>query len=177
MSRSRRDRTRWWPATRWREASAPGSFDAPGGLELIRFVGEEIDEDSRQPIGAFQLAARLSRSGELEGHNARLLERARRWFNEHLPRPRRFSHHREGWRRAASGRHLREPIAISWFKPDAGAHLAEMGKLVNVLRAYDIVVHELRSRRPGYVTYEDRFQVVAVPFTGDPLAERPSGGG
>ena len=143
---------------------------------MIRFAGEELDENSGQPIGAFQLAARLRMTGDVNDHCSRLFEGTRRWFNEHLTRPRRFSHHRDGWRRASSGRWLREPIAISWFKPDADAHLAKMAILVDVLRAHDTVVRELRTSRPGYVTYEDRFQVVAVPFANDPLAEGTSDG-
>ncbi len=164
MSRSRRDRTRWRPTTRWRHALPPGSFDTLGEVELIRFVGEDFDEDSRSPLGIFQLASRPASDSKFSSATQAALISECRWFGVHLPVPRRFSHHRDGWRRSGYG-WARTPIAISWFKPDASVHLQHIAVMAEALRAVGISIKEMRTRRPGYVTYEDPYQVVAVPFT------------
>ena len=93
-----------------------------------------------------------------------------RWFNSHLAQPRRFSHLRHGFRRSSHGDWVREPIAISWFKPDATVHLNRIRALVAILRSCAVVVQELRTRRPGSITYEDRAQIVAVPFSAQDIA-------
>jgi hypothetical protein len=151
--------------TRWRHATPPGSFDSYGSLELVRYAGPEMDEDSGQPVGAFQLAARLANGGGLDERMYTLLQATKRWFNQNLDCPRRFSHHRDGWRRSASGSWVRNPIAISWFKPTAEMHLKKMSVIIDILRASGIQIQEHRAHRPGYVTYEDEFQLVAVPFS------------
>lgn len=142
----------------------PGSFDALGAPELIRFTGDEADPDSGQDGGIFQVAGRASRSGLVAGADARRLRQLRAWFDVHLARPRRFSPFRDGWRRSASGFPVRTPIAISWFRPGARAHLERAAEMAAILRGHGLVIRETRTRRPGYVTYEDAHQVVAVPF-------------
>ncbi|MBA3936368.1 MAG: hypothetical protein H0X38_02815 [Planctomycetes bacterium] len=133
--------------------------------ELIRYVGLQRDPDSGLAIGVFQVASRAKRDEHMPADLRAQLGAALRWFGEHLAVPRRFSHHRDGWRRAAGGAWVRTPLAISWFKPDATVHLARIVAVVGQLRAAGIAVREIRTRRPGYVTYEDRHQVVAVPFS------------
>jgi hypothetical protein len=39
-----------------------------------------------------------------------------------------------------------------------------MYELVHILDAHGIAVDVLRSEQPGYVVYEDAFQVAAEPF-------------
>jgi hypothetical protein len=166
MSRSRRERTRWRPMTRWRHALPPGSYDSPQGESpLLRYVGLEIDPDSRHEQGVFQIAAQVLRTDALAKEDRIRLISDLRWFSENLRTPRRFSHHRDGWRRSASGIWLRKPIALSWFKHDATVHLRRIARIIECLRRCDRTINTLQTRKPGYVTYEDQFQVVAVPFS------------
>lgn len=169
MSRSQHDKTRWRPATRWRTAVPPGSSPSITG-DLIRFVGDTIDANSGQPIGIFQIAARLKRSGTLSPEPAATLLADLRWFSLHLTVPRRFSHHRDGQRRSASGQWVRTPIAISWFKPTAVEHLKKIRELARIIESSGQTIHELRTVKPGYITYEDAYQVVAVPFLAEGAA-------
>jgi hypothetical protein len=53
---------------------------------------------------------------------------------------------------------------LSWFKDTAVAHIAKMHRLARILEAHGLPVEELRTERPGYVVYEDAFQVAAEPF-------------
>lgn len=134
------------------------------GGELIRYVGPERDSHSGLAIGVFQVASRAQRDEGMPAEVRAMLATSLRWFGDNLAVPRRFSHHRDGWQRSASGTWVRTPIAISWFKPDATVHLARILTVVALLRAAGSPVREIRTWRPGYVTYEDRHQVVAVPF-------------
>lgn len=171
MSRSRRERSRWRPDSRWRNPQPLGSHDTVVGAELIRYVGPGRDPDSGSAIGVFQVAASAKRDESLPTEVRAQLRAALLWFGEHLAAPRRFSHHRDGWRRSAGGVWTRTPIAISWFKPDATVHLARIAAIVALLQSAGVAMRELRTRRPGYVTYEDRHQVVAVPFSDVQVSE------
>ncbi|MFD2339949.1 hypothetical protein FGG90_14295 [Clavibacter tessellarius] len=62
------------------------------------------------------------------------------------------------------------PRARAWFRADA----VDAVDLLHVTRAYldlldrhDVPWHELRTRTPGRITYEDDVQVVAVPHAHD----------
>jgi len=153
MSRSNRPRLRW----RVRAAHADTS------TALIRYVGDEIYWRSGEDIGFVQLAIRLRNSGTLPDREHRTLRDLICWFNRYLAQPRRFSPYKEGWKRSRFGC-LRQPIAISWFKDSARAHLRRADALATFLNERGISVRRISTQRPGYITYEDRYQVVAVPF-------------
>lgn len=151
---SRRSRFRWRHVPHL-------AYDRP--RELIRFAGRELDPASGQPVGIFQLAADLANSRQLPPTDQRRLTALRAWFNANLAQPRRFSHHKDGWRRSASG-WQRRPIAISWFRSDATQYLKYAEAMADLLRTHGVEVERLTCINPGYITYEDDHQVVAVPF-------------
>jgi len=39
-----------------------------------------------------------------------------------------------------------------------------MHEMVALLKHHDLPVRMIKTARPGYVVYEDEFQIVAVPF-------------
>ncbi len=39
-----------------------------------------------------------------------------------------------------------------------------MQELIEILEKYDLIVERLISKNPGYIVYEDEYQVSAVPF-------------
>lgn len=57
-----------------------------------------------------------------------------------------------------------DPGARSWFKVTAIDLLALTGEYVALLDRYGVPWVELRTDAPGYLTYEDDVQIVAVPF-------------
>jgi hypothetical protein len=59
------------------------------------------------------------------------------------------------------------PVAISWFKPGAREHISKMRELAALLQAHGLAVQQVHTTRPGYVVYEDEFQVTAIPFAED----------
>lgn len=76
------------------------------------------------------------------------------WFNHHLPAPRSV-----------------DPRAVFWFRPNAGEPLTRLWVVVRLLEDNGVPVQVYRTRRPGNVVYEDRYQVAAVPWR-DTFAHR-----
>jgi len=126
--------------------------------QFIWFVVRQRDEDSHVELGAFMAASTLEDDVRTTDEDRGLIRSTIEWFNAHLPEPVRLSRSR---RRNAHNK------AISWFRPTAVEDIDRMTSLVNVLKRYGYPVEIIRTTRPGYVVYEDEFQVVAVPLRGD----------
>jgi hypothetical protein len=125
---------------------------------LIRFVVNTLDNDSLVEQGLIQAADDLRRRGHLADEEREVVCEVFEWFNRHLPVPPRF---------ARSRRPNARSRAISWFKPSAGEYLDRMQALAAVLDGHGCAVERLTTDRPGYVVYEDDFQVVAEVFRGE----------
>jgi len=59
------------------------------------------------------------------------------------------------------------PRARSWFRVGSADLLRVTREYLDLLDRHDVPWHELRTRTPGRITYEDDVQVVAVPHTHD----------
>jgi len=79
------------------------------------------------------------------------------WFGENLEVPSKFS-------RSSSKAQHKKRKAISWFRDSATEHIKNIREIVQILSEYGIAVRMLTTERPGYIVYEDEFQVVAEPF-------------
>lgn len=126
---------------------------------FVRFVILDKDEDSHCAAGVFQAAYRLRDEGRLDRGVARQLQCLLDWFNGCLPIPERFS--------LSRGRQSHRG-AICWFKDGAVEHLGKIRELTAILEHHGFPTRRLRTERPGYLVYEDLFQVVAVPFRDTP---------
>jgi hypothetical protein len=133
----------------------------------VRFVGHEIDESSQQPVGIFQLVHQLLDADQLAPDERAQLRALLDWFEKNLPTPTRLSPYRDGWRRGYRESWHRRRVAISWFKPEAREHIERSWQMVRILERHSIAIDMVRTRKPGYVTYEDAWQVVAMPFAND----------
>jgi hypothetical protein len=80
------------------------------------------------------------------------------WFNDFLDKPAKFSN--------AKNKNP-ESISLSWFKDSAKEHIQKMQELIEILERYDFVVDRLNTKNPGYIIYEDDYQVSAIPFKSD----------
>jgi hypothetical protein len=125
----------------------------------IRFVIAGIDEHSRVRKGIVQAAIELRDDSRASEQDRQELSETLRWLNEHLPRPARFN------RSKSKGYYRRRTAGISWLKPTAHEHLARVRRLSEIVELYGHSMSRLEERRPGYIVYEDEFQVVAEPFT------------
>jgi hypothetical protein len=122
---------------------------------FIRFVVSEIDFDSGRRRGLFQAVAQLRESSDISAADRALLDEIAEWFSKNLDKPTELS---------ISSRPHGKAQAISWFKDSASTHIRKMRQFASVLQSYDIVVETITTRRPGYIIYEDDFQVAAYPF-------------
>jgi hypothetical protein len=122
---------------------------------LVRFVVRKRDHCSRVEQGLIHAADALHYMGRLAEHEAVLVREVFRWFNRNLPVPPRLARSRK---RHALNR------AICWFKPTAKEFIERMQTLAVVLEEHGHHTERLTTDRPGYVVYEDEYQVAAEVF-------------
>ena len=121
----------------------------------VRFVTAIVDEYSGRRQGLFQAAGDLEDGKELRADEVAELRAIRAWFNENLEKPLRFSRSR---RPGASAK------AISWFKSSAVEHVSRMHAICRTLEEHGIQTEMITTARPGYIVFEDEFQIAAEPF-------------
>ena len=125
-------------------------------VRFIRFVVPDRDDDSGYRQGFIQAAGALDDSGTLSATESARFREILRWFRENLPVPTRFT-------RTRNASHKRKR-ALSWFKGTATLQLAYAREVVQMLAGHDVVVEMITTDRPGYIVYEDQYQIVAEPF-------------
>ncbi|MCB1542131.1 MAG: hypothetical protein KDJ25_15205 [Rhodoblastus sp.] len=103
---------------------------------------------------AYRLADDAVASSDDRAQAAALL----RWFSDNLPTPTRFNN------TTSKGFYRRTTRGVSWFKASAQEHIDKMGALAVLIERYGYQTQRIRSRRPGYIVYEDEAQIVAEPF-------------
>jgi hypothetical protein len=124
---------------------------------FLRFVTAQMHEESHKEIGVFQAAYRLRDNDMLSDEEEAILQGIRDWFNRNLEKPTRFTTAKPPYYRKRQN-------GISWFKHSAREHIGKIREMVALLKRHDVPVRMIKSARPGYIVYEDDFQVVAVPF-------------
>jgi hypothetical protein len=122
---------------------------------FIRFVINNNDPDSGKRQGLFQAISELKSAGRLLPYEQLLYDEIYDWLRHNLKKPRNLS--------KSSKPHAKN-VAISWFKDSAKKHIDKMRSLVNILNSHGVVTEMIRSGRPGYIVYEDEFQIAAEPF-------------
>lgn len=127
--------------------------------EYIRFVIPHHDEDSHVEQGVFQAAARALEWEQITGSDADELNELRRWFSENLEKPASFSRGKLS-------------LGICWFKVESTQHISRMFEMCRILERNGIRVKRIRTDKPGYVVYEDEWQLVAEPFRKGTLPRR-----
>jgi len=122
---------------------------------FVRFVVSHRHSETGMPTGIFEAVKLLPRVGQLPDWDERQLDAISDWFVDHLPHPTRV---------ARSARPNGAHRALSWFKASAREHIARARELAAILERHDILTEMLQTDRPGYIVYEDEFQVLAEPF-------------
>ena len=119
----------------------------------LRFVVGSDTDDHRLLTGVIA-EARLLRDDELlHDYEDSWLEEQFNWFNKHVPVP---PYAKSDWPSGCS----------AWFKNNevAAEAIKRMWGFVNLLRENGKQVRVLKSRKPGYILFEDEFQVVVTEF-------------
>jgi hypothetical protein len=123
---------------------------------FVRFVIHKNDKASGRRQGLFQAMADLEHASVLQAHEQNQYDEIYEWFRKNLRKPRSFTR---------STKPHAKKVALSWFKDGAMEHIARMRAVAAILDAHGIEVEVLRTERPGYVVYEDQYQVAAEPFS------------
>lgn len=125
----------------------------------LRFVLEQIDERTGKYAGLFTLAYYLRDEGKLNSHEELQVQELIDWFKANLPIPDNFSRSKNSYHKNTHG--------LSWFKPQSTEAINKMWQLKSVIENHGFNIEVLKTDRPGYVVYEDDFQIVAEPFKGE----------
>ncbi len=121
---------------------------------FIRFVSGEIDTNSHVSAGVFCAAFDLIDEARLSGPDRTELVELMHWFDRHLKGP--FEHRLKSRRSAER--------SICWFKANAHDYVKQAWKMTRILERNNVLVWVIKSRRAGYIIYEDEAQIVAEPF-------------
>lgn len=126
---------------------------------FVRFIIGSKDRYCGVHEGVFGIAYELRNASETPTWQAQELTRLPAWFAANLQAPDRSNNTK------SKGYYHRNGMAICWFKPEATEHIAKIRELSAILEEHGYTVRMIRTRRPGYVVYEDDHQVAAVPFS------------
>jgi hypothetical protein len=126
---------------------------------FLRFESAQVDERTGQPTGLLTHAYRLLRSDALTSAEADELRALIDWIERNVPVPARFARKRNVSHKETHG--------IAWAKGNAVELVAAMRAIAGIAARHDLHVDVVKTDRPGYVVYEDSWQVVAEPFHGE----------
>ncbi len=124
----------------------------------IRFIIGEVHQVSARETGVFQAAYRLKDEGQLHDYEEPRLRELLDWFNINLRKPSKFTNSKPPYYR-------KQEKAISWFKDTATEHIAKLREILVVLDNHHVHFEMIKTDRPGYIVYEDEYQIVAEPFS------------
>ena len=133
----------------------PGEPRQPQPERFFRLTSTNLHPRSHEPCGVFRAAGILECSRHLDPVDRDRLHGLFDWFHRSLPRPRNV-----------------KPSTIFWFRSQAGECASRVWEMVQLLRDNGIPIQTMWTRRPGWIEYQDRFQVGAVPFTDRPFRVR-----
>jgi hypothetical protein len=123
--------------------------------KYVRFVTPTIDDSSGRRRGVFQAAADLIDARQLSTFEHEELQTVWNWFRCNLKAPKRLS---RGFRRHGA------PRAICWYKCGAKQHVRRTRWMCRILNENGIATEMISCARPGYIVFEDEYQVAALPF-------------
>ena len=121
----------------------------------IRFIIHKLDDRSGKRQGLFQAMSDLEDAGALNEYEELEYAEIYEWFRENLKKPRSFSRSTEP---------DAPKVALSWFRHTATEHVSRMYRICQILADHGILVEVLRTERPGFIVYQDEFQVTAEPL-------------
>ena len=121
----------------------------------VRFVPLTEIPESEYEWSLFGAIAHASELADVDGYDRSRLEEIETWFRKNLGHPTRLS-------RSRKPHSLNE--AVCWFKSSASECIDWVREAVAILERYEIRLQMLTTHQPGYIIYEDEYQIAAVPF-------------
>jgi hypothetical protein len=128
-------------------------------MPFLRYESPDRDSETGQPIGLLKLAYDLLRCDWLSGDVHAELHAHVMWMEAHVPAPTRFARKRNAYHRNHHG--------VTWAKSEATDMVARLHAIAAIVERHWRPVQLVATSRPGYVVFEDDWQVVAEPFHGE----------
>lgn len=122
---------------------------------FIRFVPMTEVAESEYNWSLFGAIGHLLDSDDVPVYSRSQLSEIDSWFRDHLSKPSRLSR---------STKPNSNDDAVCWFKATAHECIGRLREAVSILELHDIRIQMLTTNKPGYIVYEDDYQVAAVPF-------------
>ncbi len=129
---------------------------------FVRFVLLRHNDASGVKDGFFSAAYSLKGDPRLSKTERDSLTTFLDWFEQNLLQPERLN------RSNSKGYYRRQSKGVSWFKPHAVEHIGMARNLMGILQDHGFHTEMLKTERPGYLVYEDEYQIVAEPFRDTP---------
>jgi hypothetical protein len=124
----------------------------------LRFITEFKNDNKEIVTGVFQAAGFLRENIHTFDYDKERLEKIKKWFNNNLAAPNKFSKSKS--KNPAN-------VSLSWFKSSAIEHLKWMYEMKEIIGRYDIHVEVIKRENPGYIVYEDEYQISTIPHRAD----------
>jgi len=154
----------------------------------IRFETRYRNPNSRWAAGVFQYFSTIVKDMEVDRETRIRVQKLREWFNRHLPAPPVVVIDRKSifWFKCKPD--LAKPIKVSPWKrrpltklaarvpkstipsdraidePRAAEAIKQLKELVKLMDRAGYETRVITTQRPGYIVYEDSFQIAAIPF-------------
>ncbi|QLQ18975.1 MAG: hypothetical protein HZT43_10250 [Exiguobacterium profundum] len=124
----------------------------------IRFVTERRTAHGARREGFLQACYEAVEAEDTPENIVSELQTLIKWFETNLVTPPRFN------RTNSKGAYRRKGTALSWFTATAEDHIDQAFAATAILGELGHSITVLKTDRPGYVLYEDDFQVIAQPL-------------
>lgn len=125
----------------------------------LRFTTQFINPYGELETGIFMALKYLRDDHALtKDEHVNKLKELSGWFSRNLDKPTRFSN---------GTSKFNANVSLSWFKDSAKEHIKKIQDLIEIAEQYDIIIDRIASKNPGYIVFEDEYQVSAVPFKTD----------
>ena len=97
-------------------------------------------------------------SGDIPIYHQENMETYIEWFRKNLKKPTKFNSS------TSKGAYKRQGKGVSWFKDTAVEHISRVREIISIIEDCGYAVSERSTTKPGYIIFEDYFQIVAEPF-------------
>ena len=123
----------------------------------LRFESYLQDRDYKYRLGIFQAAFSLRDNECVSDYAREAMREDIEWYKENLPSPdeyyfrlRRFKSY--------------EALGVCWFKYQATDMIRRAYIMKNRLEDWGYPILVLKSRKPGWIKYQDDYQIVVNPY-------------
>ncbi len=112
------------------------------------------------PDGVFVRAYEVlnNEPGDIPNYHQENMETYIDWFRKNLKKPSKLNSS------TSKGAYRRYTKGVSYFKDTALDHIMRVRDIAAILEDCGFAVSERSTTKPGYIVYEDKYQIVAEPF-------------